>query len=64
MPCYTCKVQLGYGNAAKAIATIVNETESNLVVMAAHGHKGLKDILFGTTLDKVRHGINVPLMIA
>ncbi len=61
---YNCNIQLGYGNAAKAISTIVNETESGLVVMAAHGHKGLKDILFGTTLDKVRHGINVPLMIA
>lgn len=61
---YECNIQLGYGNAAKAIAKIVNETESSLVVMAAHGHKGLKDILFGTTLDKVRHGINVPLMIA
>ncbi len=61
---YNCNIQLGYGNAAKAISAIVNETESSLVVMAAHGHKGLKDILFGTTLDKVRHGISVPLMIA
>ena len=61
---YNCSIQLGYGNAAKAISTIVNETECSLVVMAAHGHKGLKDILFGTVLDKVRHGINVPLLIA
>ena len=61
---YKCDTQLGYGNAAKAIAIIVNETQCSLVVMAAHGHKGLKDILFGTVLDKVRHGISVPLMIA
>ncbi|MCD6069409.1 MAG: mntH [Bacteroidetes bacterium] len=61
---YACSIQLGYGNPAKAIASIVNAKECSLVVMAGHGHKGIKDILFGTTLDKVRHGISVPLMIA
>jgi manganese transport protein len=61
---YKCSVKLGYGNAAKAIAGIVNEQECSLVVMAAHGHKGIKDLLLGTTLDKVRHSIHVPLMIA
>jgi manganese transport protein len=61
---YQCTVKLGYGSAAKAIAGIVNEQNCSLVVMAAHGHKGIKDILLGTTLDKVRHSIRVPLMIA
>src|SRR6202007_2244489 len=30
---YSCSIQLGYGNAAKAIAAIVNETACSLVVM-------------------------------
>ena len=57
-------VTLGFGKASVIIPGIVNELECNLVVMAPHGHKGLKDLLFGTTLEKVRHRISVPLMIA
>jgi manganese transport protein len=31
--------------------------------MGAHGHKALKDIIFGTTLDAVRHSVKVPVLI-
>jgi manganese transport protein len=31
--------------------------------MGAHGHKGLQDIVFGTTINGVRHEIEVPVMI-
>jgi manganese transport protein len=31
--------------------------------MATHGHKGFKDFLFGTTLDKVRHSVKIPVLI-
>jgi manganese transport protein len=30
--------------------------------MGAHGHKGLMDVLFGETINAVRHRINVPLL--
>jgi len=35
----------------------------DLLVMGAHGHKGFKDLLFGTTVDSVRHKIKIPLFI-
>jgi len=35
----------------------------DLVIMGAHGHGGLKDLIFGTTIDPVRHDINVPMLI-
>ncbi len=35
----------------------------DLIVMSAHGHKGLKDIIFGTTINALRHSLNVPLLI-
>jgi manganese transport protein len=34
-----------------------------MLVMGTHGHKGFKDILFGTTVEDVRHNISVPLVL-
>ena len=31
--------------------------------MGAHGHKGFKDLLLGTTVDAVRHKIKIPVLI-
>jgi manganese transport protein len=31
--------------------------------MGAHGHKTLKDLILGTTVDAVRHNISVPLLV-
>lgn len=61
---YTAEALIGYGNPANAIAKIVNEKEAELVVIAAHGHKGLKDIFLGSTLDSLRHKVKVPVVIA
>jgi hypothetical protein len=55
------QLKLGFGKASAVIPEIVNELGCNLVVMAPHGHGGIKDLLFGTTLEKVRHRISVPL---
>ncbi len=54
---------VGYGKVAKAIADVVNEHHLELLVMGAHGHKAFKDIIFGTTVDSVRHKIRVPVLI-
>ena len=60
---YVVSVKIGYGSPKRAIPLLVKEFDSDLLVMAAHGHKGLKDILFGTTVDSVRHRIGIPLLI-
>jgi hypothetical protein len=33
------------------------------VIMGAHGHGGLKDLIFGTTINPVRHNLQVPILI-
>jgi manganese transport protein len=45
------------------IVRYAEELKPDLVVMGAHGHKGLKDIVFGTTINAVRHKLKVPLLI-
>jgi manganese transport protein len=47
----------------KEIVRYAQELNPDLVVMGAHGHKGLKDIVFGTTINAVRHKLKVPLLI-
>jgi manganese transport protein len=60
---YAADIKIGYGNTAKAILSIVEKEKIDFLVMGVHGHRGLKDIVFGTTVGKVRHKINVPLLI-
>ena len=60
---YITAIKLGYGNPKKEIPILVKEFKADLLVMGAHGHKGLKDVIFGTTVDAVRHKIEIPLLI-
>ena len=60
---YIIQIKLGFGNPKKSIAEIVNNTDCELLVMGAHGHRAFKDILFGTTLDSVRHNVKIPVLI-
>lgn len=60
---YEASPVIGFGKTANAIAQIVQEKKIELLVMGAHGHKALKDIIFGTTVDAVRHKVNIPVFI-
>lgn len=60
---YTSNIEIGFGNAASEISRIIMSKNMDLLVMGAHGHKGFKDLVFGTTVDSVRHRINIPLFI-
>ncbi|RZJ73216.1 Nramp family divalent metal transporter [Flavobacterium sp.] len=60
---YRIETKLGFGNPGKGIAKVVNEGNFDVLVMGTHGHSGFKDLLFGTTVGKVRHGISIPLVI-
>jgi len=60
---YTATIEIGYGNPAKNIAKIINISTCDLLVMGAHGHKTFKDIIFGATVDTVRHNVNIPVLV-
>ncbi len=50
-------------NPKKEIVRYAEELKPDLVVMGAHGHQGIKDIVFGTTINAVRHKLKVPLLV-
>ncbi|MEO8662000.1 MAG: Nramp family divalent metal transporter [Bryobacteraceae bacterium] len=50
-------------NPAEHIIRMARQIRPDLIVMGSHGHKGLKDIIFGTTINAVRHDVGVPILI-
>jgi manganese transport protein len=36
----------------------------DLLVVGSHGHGLVRDLLYGQTVDKVRHGLEIPMLIA
>jgi len=45
------------------IVAYAREIGADLLVMGAHGHRRIKDLIFGTTIDPVRHALNLPILV-
>jgi manganese transport protein len=60
---FKIKTKLGFGKPNNVIPEIINKGKFDVLVMGTHGHTGFKDLLFGTTVDKLRHKISIPLFI-
>ena len=62
---YQARSVLLYGpdRAAKLIRQLKKEPV-DLLVVGSHGHGLVRDLLFGQTVDKVRHGLSIPMLIA
>jgi manganese transport protein len=55
--------RLGYINRTKEIVRIVKEEGADMLVIGAHGHTGLKDFIYGETVNTVRHELKIPVLI-
>jgi manganese transport protein len=60
---YKSVTRLGYINRTKEIVRIVKEEEAEILVIGAHGHTGLKDFIYGETVNTVRHELKIPVLI-
>jgi manganese transport protein len=60
---YKANIQIGFGKAAHEIAKIISVLDIDMLVMGVHGHKGFKDLIFGTTVSSIRHSLKIPLLI-
>jgi manganese transport protein len=54
---------IGFGKPANSISRLSRENNLDLLVMGAHGHKGVKDLILGTTVNSVRHQVAIPVLI-
>lgn len=57
------EIRLGFGNPAQAIPQLLVSTQCDMLVMGTHGHRTIKDLLLGSTIEKLRHEIKVPLVL-
>jgi manganese transport protein len=60
---YRAEFRLGYKNRVKEIVRMVRESGADMLVMGAHRHSGLKDYVFGETIEAVRHALPIPVLI-
>ncbi len=60
---YKATFQIGFGTPAVEMSKIISEKHIDLLVMGAHGHRGFKDLIFGSTVDALRHKIKIPVLV-
>ena len=54
---------LGYKERSKEIIRIVKDEQADILVIGAHGHAGIKDFIYGSTINAVRHELKIPVFI-
>ncbi len=59
----TAEGYLGFNNRAAEIVRLVSSLNADMLIMGAHRHTGLKDIIYGETVNTVRHDIKIPILI-
>jgi len=60
---FKAEAKLGYGKRVKEIVRLVKENKSEILIIGAHRHRGFKDLLYGETINAVRHDLNIPVLI-
>ena len=55
--------QLGFQNRIREIVRLVKENDAEMLVIGAHGHTGLKDFIYGQTVNAVRHELKIPVLV-
>ena len=55
--------ELAYGDPAKEIIKWVEQKGCDLVAMSTHGHRFISDLLYGSASRKVRHAVDVPVLL-
>jgi nucleotide-binding universal stress UspA family protein len=59
----SCAARLAMGDPATELVRVAAEERVDLIAMSTHGHRFLQDLLRGSTADRVRHGVTVPVLM-
>ena len=55
--------QLAMGDPSHEIIRVAEDEHVDLIAMSTHGHRFLSDLIHGTTADRVRHLVKVPVLL-
>jgi nucleotide-binding universal stress UspA family protein len=54
---------LALGDPATGILETATQNQCDLIAMTTHGHRLLGDIIYGSTINQVRHKADVPVLL-
>jgi nucleotide-binding universal stress UspA family protein len=60
---FTCETVLALGEPSDQIIKLAHEKGADLIAMTTHGHRFISDLLYGSTADRVRHQVDVPVLL-
>ena len=57
------EIALAHGDPSAELIKFATSHGVDMLVMGSHGHRLLGDLLWGETVDPVRHGVGIPVMV-
>ena len=60
---FSCETVLALGKPSDQIIKLAHEKGADLIAMTTHGHRFISDLLYGSTADRVRHEVDVPVLL-
>ena len=60
---FKVQAELAMGDPATELIRTAETNDVDLIAMSTHGHRFLADVLHGTTADRVRHLVKVPVLL-
>jgi nucleotide-binding universal stress UspA family protein len=54
---------LASGDPANEITAAAEREHCDLIAMGTHGHRGVKDLIYGSVANEVRHQTLVPVLL-
>lgn len=55
--------KLAMGDPSDELIRVATEQHVDLIAMSTHGHRYFSDLIHGTTADRVRHLVKVPVLL-
>ena len=60
---FAVRTLLAKGDPASELIRVAGVEGSDLIAMATHGHRFLADVVKGTTVDRLRHLVKIPVLL-
>jgi nucleotide-binding universal stress UspA family protein len=57
------RTELAMGDPATELIRAAEAQGVDLIAMSTHGHRFLSDLIHGTTVDRVRHLVKIPVLL-
>ena len=59
----TVEAQLALGDPPQEILKTAASQNCDLIAMTSHGHRLIGDIIYGSTINEVRHKTTIPVLL-